>query len=268
MSVELAPDAKRAATVLLGESGDGQIWIVDLVRGVRTRLARAVWQLESPVWSADGSRVLFTSQEHGALDLFLRFSDGSGESEPVFVNELDKVLMDWSRDGKYVAYWPLGPGSGTGDIWIYSLESGKTEPLVAGEAFFSNAQFSPDSRWISYASDDSGDVEVYVQAFGGDDGVRGGARWQLSTAGGDNPRWRDDGREIVYLDPDRRMMAVSVEEQGGRLVLGTPHELFVIHDTVIDWDATGDHKRFLVATRDEIPSEPLHVVLNWPADLE
>ena len=77
-----------------------------------------------------------------------------------------------------------------------------------------------------------------------------------------------DGREIVYLDPDRRVMAVSVEEQQDRLVLGTPQELFVIRDGVVDWDATGDHKRFLVAIHDGTESDPLHVVLNWTADLD
>jgi hypothetical protein len=210
---------------------------------------------------------MFSSQEFGGLDFVARFADGSGEQESLLVDGTDKTLFDWSRDGKYIAYSPIGSGSGTPDIWVYSVESQKGEALIAGESTYGDARFSPDSRWIAYTSNDSGRTEVFVQAFGGDDGVGGGARWQLSTAGGTGPHWRDDGREIAYVAPEGRVMAVAVTERDASLVLDTPRELFTIEDTIISGDATGDHQRFLFATRDEVNTEPLHVILNWPDNL-
>ena len=235
--------------------------------GVRTRLVHGDWSYTSPIWSGDGSRVLFGSQEKGNVDFYVRFADGSGETTPVLADGLDKELWDWSRDGKYLAYWPIGPGTGTPDIWIHSLERGESEPLITGDKHYRDARFSPDGRWIAYSSDESDQTEIYVQTVGNDGEVRRGARWQLSTAGGVQPHWRDDGREIVY-GWGGRVMAVSVEEQQGSLVLGTPRELFAIRDTIVGWEATGDNQRFLVATVDEVSTEPLHVILNWPTDLE
>jgi Tol biopolymer transport system component/tRNA A-37 threonylcarbamoyl transferase component Bud32 len=265
--LRLSPSQDRAVTVIPGENGDGQIWVVDLVRGVRTRLGYGPWAYDYPVWSGTGDRVLYASQERGTLDFETRFADGSGESTSVLADDKDKVLYDWSRDGSHIAYWPLGDGSGTSNIWIYSPETRTTEALIAGEPTYAGARFSPDSHWIAYESDDSGRMEVFVQAFSGDGGIRDGARWQLSTAGGHTPHWRDDGREILYVDPDRRVMAVSVEVQGDRLLLGTPQELFRIDSMIVAVDATGDHERLLVASRDDVGSEPIHVVLNWRRDL-
>ena len=262
----LAPDASRAAAEIPGPTGDGEVWIIDLARGVRTRLIHSASENSDPVWSGDGSQILYATQDRGVEDLFVRFADGSGTMEPMLVDDMDMVLYDWSPDGRYIAYWPLGSGSGTPDIWIYSVERETTEPLIAGEPTYEDARFSPDVRWVTYVSDDSGRREVFVQAFGEDAGARAGARSQVSTEGGERPHWRDDGLEIVYIDPERRLMAVDVEENDGKLSLGTPRELFTFDDPVQAGDATGDHLRFLVATREEAQSEPLYVILNWPAD--
>ena len=105
-----------------------------------------------------------------------------------------------------------------------------------------------------------------VKAVGGATGARAGARSQCSTDGGERPHWRDDGLEIVYIDPERRLMAVTVEESDGKLSLGTPRELFTFDDPVQAGDATGAHLRFLVANREEAQSGPLYVILDWPAD--
>jgi Tol biopolymer transport system component len=265
--LRLAPSSRTAATVIPGANGDGQVWIIDLLRGVRTRLASGFWTHANPLWSNDGNRIMFATQEYGGLDFVTRFADGSGEQESVLVDGADKTLLDWSRDGKYVAYSPIGSGSGTPDIWIYSLETQNAEALIAGEPTHRSARFSPDSRWIAYVSNESGRMEVFVQAFGGDGDIGGGARWQLSTAGGTSPHWRDDGREIVYVEPGGRVMSVAVTERDGRLALGSPQELFTVEGTIATGDATGDHERFLLATRDEVDTEPLRVVLDWPADL-
>ncbi|HET6277870.1 MAG TPA: DPP IV N-terminal domain-containing protein, partial [Candidatus Polarisedimenticolia bacterium] len=267
--LRLSPSADRAAVTIPGESGDEEIWILDLERGVRTRLQSAPWSCTNPIWSGAGDRVLFASQQSGFIDFEAMLADGVGEPVSIFADDSDKQPYDWSRDGRYIAYWPQGASaSGTADIWIYSAETKTVTPLITGDSTFQDARFSPDGRFIAYVSDDSSRLEVYVQQLVIDDGVKGGARRQLSISGGTGPHWRDDGREIVYLDPKQQVTAVSVEPQGDRLNLGTPRVLFRIDGRIVSFDAAGDHQRFLVATQDGPDSEPLHVVLNWTADLE
>jgi Tol biopolymer transport system component/predicted Ser/Thr protein kinase len=267
LNFRVSPDATRAAVSIPGPTGDGEVWVQDLARGVRTRLIHSSSQNDNPVWSGDSNRVLYGTQDRGALDLFVRSADGSGESLPVLVDDLDKILYDWSADGRYIAYWPLGSGSGTPDVWIYSVERESTTPLIAGRPRYEDARFSPDAGWVAYVSDDSGRREVFVQQLTGDDGEGAGARLQVSTGGGERPHWRNDGREIVYVDADRRLMAVAVEMRDGTLSLGQPQALFTFEQPVQAGDATADHTRFLVASREQTESEPLHVILDWPAEL-
>jgi Tol biopolymer transport system component len=176
------------------------------------------------------------------------------------VDESDKNAYDWSVDGKYVIYWSVSSG-GTPDLWIYSTEDGQAEPLIEGEPNYVDARFSPDATYVTYTSDESGRPEVFAQTR------VGGARWQVSTNGGALPHWRHDGNEIVYIDADRTVMVVSVETGSDGLALGTPRELFALNGIVGVADATGDHERFLIATLADIGSEPLHVILDWPAGL-
>ena len=257
--LRLSPDSQRAAVTIFGATGDEEIWTIDLRRGVRTLLATAAWTYNQPIWSGDGRQLLFVTLESGSSDLYTRPSDGSGQQTPVLVDGSDKVLFDWSLDGRDVIYWPIGSGRGTADLWIHDTTSGESEPFVSGDASYQDARFSPDGRHVAYASDDSGQSEVFVQTRAT------GARLQVSTAGGEAPRWRDDGGEIVYLDPEQRMIAVSVEAGSEALLLGPPEVLFTIDDVVVTYDATADHRRFLIATRTDAATEPLHVVLDWDA---
>jgi Tol biopolymer transport system component/tRNA A-37 threonylcarbamoyl transferase component Bud32 len=265
--LRLSPSGSRAAAVILGESGDGQIWMVDLARNVRTRFSLGSWASESPAWSGDGSQIIYSSQRTGTLDLALRRSDGAGDATARLMDGKDKVVYDWSRDGRYVAYWPLGSGDGSEDIWVYSMDEDSTEPLIAGDAIYRDARFSPDGKWVSFVTSDSGRLEAAVMQFRNHTGDLGGARWQISTNGGEHPRWREDGREMLYVDPEQYVMAVSVEAQGDKLSLGVPRKLFRIDDTIVAFDAVGDQERMLVAVRDKVESEPIHVILNWPGDL-
>jgi hypothetical protein len=265
--LRVGPSGKRAVTTIPGVNGDGQIWILDLVRGVRTRLGNTPWTRENPMWSGDGRQILYSTQEKGVLDLEVTGADGSGERVPVFSTDADKTPYDWSRDGRYIAYWPFGAGSGTSDIWVHDVEENTSAPLVEGVPTYQDARFSPDGRWVAYVSDDSGRMEIFVQEFLRDGRIVSGARWQVSTTGGTDPHWREDGGEIVYLDLDRRVMAVAVDLRNGRPQLGTPEALFLLGRRTVSFAPTADHQRFLVATRAEMEDEPIHVVLNWTADL-
>jgi serine/threonine protein kinase/Tol biopolymer transport system component len=263
--LRLSPDATRAAVVIIANSGDGEIWIVDLIRGIRTRLAADSWTYDDALWSAAGDRLLFTSMEKGTLDLFTTLADGSSEQQPFLLDGNDKDLYDWSVDGKYVAY---GPVDGIPGIWIYYVESQRSEAIISGDTVYTEARFSHDGKWIAYVSDESGREEVFVQSFSTEGSVKLGRRWQVSTSGGTGAHWRDDGREIVYLSPEGQVMAVAIDLGAGSLELGVPRELFTIDGVMVAADATGDHQRFLIATRDALATQPIHVVLNWLSDLE
>lgn len=235
----------------------------DMLRGVRRRISTpAAFDYSLPVLSADGDRVLYGSPESGKWDFYVRNSDGSGVEESFLHDDRDKNLYDWSRDGNRIVFWPDSSGIGSSDLWIYDARTQQSEVLIEGTPMYFDARFSPDGNYVAYASDESGRNEVFVQT------IEGGARLQVSTGGGARPHWRDDGRDLVYFDLNRRMMAVSVGPGVNGLKLGTPTELFTLDRDPVDGDVAGDHTRFLFAFTDQQASEPLHVILNWDAGLQ
>ncbi|MGH9651389.1 MAG: TolB family protein, partial [Terriglobales bacterium] len=154
------------------------------------------------------------------------------------------------------------------DIWILPLaDNQKPFPFLQTPFDEQNAQFSPNGRWIAYSSDESGNSEVYVTPFPGQ-----GGRWQISTGGGSRPSWRRDGKEIYYLAPDDKLMAVSSSEKGAGLEVGPPQPLFTVRPKRWRWgrgyDVTADGKRFVVNTLlSQESGSPLTLVVNWNAGL-
>jgi eukaryotic-like serine/threonine-protein kinase len=132
-----------------------------------------------------------------------------------------------------------------------------------------NAQFSPDGRWIAYASNETGTMEIYVSPFPSANG-----KWQVSSAGGQEPRWRQDGKELFYLSPEGKMMAVAVKT-GASFKAEAPVTLFqtqrrqpVSSFAVFSYDVSSDGRRFLVITKaDEANAAPLTVLLNWASEI-
>ena len=148
----------------------------------------------------------------------------------------------------------------------------KPVPIVQSELNERNGQLSPDGRWIAYQSDESKTWQVYGQTI-----PPSGGRWQISTSGGGQPRWRRDGKELYYLTLDLKLMAVDIKTNGGALEPGTPRLLFETNIAVPnsrgldgDWqyDSAADGSRFLMVTRtQETETPPVTVVLNWWAGL-
>jgi Tol biopolymer transport system component len=256
--IRLSPGATRAATTVPGPTGDPEVWILDLVRGVRSRLTpSAPYTFERPIWSPSGDRILYVSAKTGTWDLYTRNADGSGSEEPFLQSEFDKVAQDWN--GSRVLYWIEDPGYAGSLFAIHDISTGKSTTIFEHKGSAPRPRFSPDGNYIFYDTTEDGRSEVVIHQ------IDGGARWQVSTNGGRFAHWRDDGREIVYLDPQRRVMTVNVSIDDASLTLSQPEELFQIVQNVIAWDVTGDHSRFLLATRPELASAPLHVILNWDA---
>jgi eukaryotic-like serine/threonine-protein kinase len=264
--VALSPDERRAAI----QSGNNDIWVVDLARaGVPSRLTFDAGVEDLPVWSPDGSLVLFNSTAAGTADLYSKPSTGAGKEEVILKSPGVKRATDWSRDGRFILYDNDDPNSAS-DLWVLPLfGEKKPEPFLQTPFAEQQARFSPDGKWIAYISNESGTAEVYVQSF-----PASGGKWQVSTRGGFTPRWRGDGRELFYLAPDRRIMAVEVRTTGTTLEVSAATPLFQAPVDVVSAVATNryavsaDGRRFLInAPVETTSSAPITIVVNWTAGL-
>ena len=210
----LSPDEKRLAVSLVDPgTGYPAIWLTDLARGSLSRFTLGRVLNSAPVWSPDGARIVFrTTRSGGMVEFYEKSSAGGGEEEPVLLRAAKRAagmhssnlyISDWSSDGRYLLY-SVSPSSGT-ELWLLPLADRKPVRLLRTSGTGAHASFSPDGRFLAYASDESGRLEVYVQTFPLSD-----RKWTVSTSGGSEPRWRADGREIYYLSEDRKLMAAAV----------------------------------------------------------
>ncbi|MGA2344706.1 MAG: protein kinase [Candidatus Sulfotelmatobacter sp.] len=273
----LSPNGQTLAASLVDpKAWNPDIWLIDLVRGGPSRFTVGSALSAAPVWSPDGARIVFRTNRNGQTELFAKSAGGGGNEEVVLTNETQHaagidspnlVCSDWSPDGRYV----IGsvPQESTGeDIWLIPL-SGDKKPFkfLGPPSDQIHANFSPDGRFVAYTSNESGRFQVYVQTF-----PLSTRKWQVSTDGGYEPRWRGDGREIYYLSEERKLMAVSV---GAGPTFAIPKLLFQtrvpegISSRRTHYVPSRDGQRFLVNTQslDASPS-PITVVLNWQAELK
>jgi Tol biopolymer transport system component len=261
----------------LGESQG--MWLLDLARGVSARLTFDPAPDSSPVWSPDGKRIAFAAFRAGGTGIYQKASNGA-LSEQVLVPPTAELkdVDDWSRDGRFLLYAEQDLHTIHSDLWVLPLTSdatpgGPSAPFTDTKFNEDQGQFSPDTHWIAYVSDESGRFEVYARPFPASAG--GGGRIQVSRGGGMQPRWRRDGKELFYLSLDGNMMAVSLT-LGPVLKAGVPESLFQASimrngkESLVDafaWDVTSDGKRFLINTAEKA-SGPVTVVLNWDAELK
>jgi eukaryotic-like serine/threonine-protein kinase len=268
----LSPDGRRLAmSRFTGATvgGTTDIWLLDLRRGVPSRFTSDPAFDLQPVWSPDGSRIAFNSNRRGQFDVYVKPAAGSGSDELlVGTEDTNDAPSDWSADGRFLLYarTPLKPGSHS-HIWAVPLE-GDRKPFPVVETTFDegNGQFSPDSRWIAYQSNESGRDEIYVQPFPG-----AGHKTLISSGGGVQVRWRQNGQELFFLAPDNRLMAVPIRLDAERdsAEVGTPVSLFTTHVAggfqyygARSYMADRDGQRFLIDTLKEV-TFPITVVLNW-----
>ncbi|HEV2198705.1 MAG TPA: protein kinase [Bryobacteraceae bacterium] len=256
-SVRLSPDGQRVAV----EGGD-DVWVIELARGALTRLTTGR-DYGSPTWTPDGRHVVFGYGAYGTGGLFWAPSDGSSKPEPLLVGR-GGLPDSWAPDGKTLLYeahqgpariWSLQPAVSRGD--------GKPRLLFEASSLNeSDAQISPEGHWVAYTSDESGKNRVYVRPFPGP-----GGKTPISIEAGQEPRWRRDGQEMFYRDPEKnQLMAVDVQT-GPEFRVGQPHVLFALGIT--PWDVAPDGKRFLVVKEPEAAAgeAKLQVVENWFEEL-
>ena len=273
-SFSVSPDRKRLALERPSDSGSGtDLWLADMARGNESRFTFDASLNSGPVWSPDGARIAFESNRGaGTARVYQRRTNNTGPDELLFESKLGVAAQDWSRDGKYIIFRPV---RGAMDLWALPL-TGEKRPirLVATPGVAETetmGQLSPDGRWLAYATNASGLFQVMVQPFAPAFEKPLAAKWQISTAGGAQPRWRGDGKELYYMAPDGKLMAVEVKAAPESFEHSTPHALFASRADAptgaISWSyvLTPDGTRFLICTPAS-PSEStaLTVVVNWP----
>jgi Tol biopolymer transport system component/predicted Ser/Thr protein kinase len=268
----VSPDGKRIA-VARGPEGTRDLWIIDALRNTTTRFTFDSGNDDNPVWSPDGSSIVFSSNRGGGPPkLYIKPADGSGEERALGIVG---TPSSWSADGHFLLYTSVGSGTGN-DIWVLpepgKTGGGKPFAFLATQFTEGQAQFSPDGHWIAYTSNDSAPASIFVRPFSAD-GRSGasGAKWLVSTGLGLNPRWRHDGKQLLYATAAGfDIMAVDVDTSKG-FQAGAPRRLFTAPPPLIGvgWSLAPDDKRFMfVTTPNGGKTAPFTVVLNWAAGLK
>lgn len=270
-SSDLSSDGSHFAFERI-EGKQEHVWVLDVNSGALTRFTVDSPLDWAPTWSPDGRRLVFGAGP-GGNDLYERAANGLGKATPLLVTPEVKTPLSWSRDGRFILYSSLSPKTGS-DIWALPLAGEKKSfAVVQTSAEEGSGQFSPDTRWVAYVSNESaGRAEVYVQTFPEPSG-----KWQITRMGGSQPHWRADGKELFYVAPDLRLMAVPIQTgTDGSLLHGEPVALFrtpLLRSggvTVYSRPeyAVAPDGRFLMKAVIPAPNvPPITVVLNWDAGL-
>jgi eukaryotic-like serine/threonine-protein kinase len=259
----ISPDGSRVAVTRTDPTTrSADIWIFDVSRGIGSRFTFDAARESSPVWSADGTRLFFSSNKAGIGDLYEKAASGAGSETLLLKSDLWKEPLDVSPDGRWLAF-SVGDPKTKSDLWLLSLSGDrKASPLIATPFSENNARFSPDGRWLAYDSDETGKNEVFVQPF-----PPTGEKWQVSTAGGLSPRWTSGGRELVYAEPPDKRKKVEIRSAPSFQV-SVPKDLFVTARPQGS-DMSRDGQRMLVnMPAAEVAPNPMTLVLNWSAGLK
>jgi Tol biopolymer transport system component len=275
--VEVSPDDTQAAVTLIDPAfGTRDLWLFDLARGVKTRFTANPAEDNTAIWSPDGKSIVFGSSRVGSLELFQAAATRRGSENVRLADRRNKFPSSWSPDGRFIMYM-VDNGEPSGwDLWLLPV-SGDRRPVPFLQTPFNEVQgqFSPDGRWVAYASNESGRNEVYVTPFPGP-----GRTLLVSTAGGLWPRWSGTGSEIFYLSSDGTLMATPLKAHDSTLEAEAARSLFDARPRRLRWPygVTRDGQRFLVNTVvDQLPSPnataaysiwqwsvvPITVVVNW-----
>jgi Tol biopolymer transport system component len=263
--VRLSPDNKRVAFA----SGTG-IWTLDLERKTKTRITFDQQVVQEPAWSPDGKTLIFSAlvtSGGGNVEIRSKAADGSGAEKTLVADQNNYHSPAWSPDGKYITYlW--GEGEKMVSLWIRPV-NGDAKPVAAvqppsPQSNLSAYRISPDSRWVAYASDESGQQEIYVTSF-----PEGKGKWRVSVNTGAYPAWSGSGKELFFKDLTDNILVCTVIPKGQEVEVGTPQRLFHAASPGIGvaFDVSSDGQRVLVNhSQDEAPA-PLQLVTNWLAQL-
>jgi eukaryotic-like serine/threonine-protein kinase len=254
-----SPDGRRvAAEKLVPQRNSSDVWIYRVDNASAVRLTNNDAADIRPVWSPDGRRIAFSSKRGSAFEVFSKIVDSTAPETPLVNAPGDKLLEHWSSDGRYLVGTLVRSG-----LWILPLATGEPPRRVrAGETAESwQAEFSPDTRWLAYMSEESGSPEVYVEPF-----PATGARWQVSPRGGAEPHWSGDGKEFFFLSADGTLMVIPASGPQWHQARPTPLFRVSVPDLTgcLDYAVAPDGQTFVVNVFVSDPVvPPIDVVTNW-----
>jgi Tol biopolymer transport system component len=271
--VALSPDGARLAVSVSDPARSTRdLWLYDMDGGRGQRLTFDPGDEFAPAWSPDGTRLLFSSVTKGLVNLHIKDVNNASDPLPLEVDNLGlgRYAADWSRDGRYIMYIGGGRAIARSDLWVAPLASPREARALLDSTFVeTHGRFAPRGRWFVYASNETGQLEVYVDRF-----PDRGAKRLVSTRGGRWPRWASDGSELYYVSPDNQLMAVAVNTAPDRLEIGVPRPLFAIRPRppvrldAYPYDVSPDRQRFVVNTlMEDTTSTTITLVLNWTGGL-
>ncbi|MFA6469441.1 MAG: protein kinase [Bacteroidota bacterium] len=240
-TASFSPDGKFYAVDIYDETAKNtDIWIHDINRNSDTRLTFDKGVELVPAWSPDAKKIYYSSNKSGIFNVYEKNSNGTGEEALLFTSPSPTYCTDVSRDGKKLMVSVQTQGSQKWDIGMYDLALKKYQPLLSSEFSEWISTFSPDGKWFTYQSNETGRYEIYIRPTDGSP-----SKWQISTNGGNNPRWSSNGREIIYHIANQQIISTSISVSGNQVEIGKTVQLFKIdagfQNTVTDISADGKH---------------------------
>jgi serine/threonine protein kinase len=244
----------------LNQEFNQDIWILDRKRGITSRFTISPASDVSPLWSPDGTTIAYASSPDTVYDIYEKKVSGTSQPTLVFNTNFTKYLCDWSSDGRYLLY------AAQGDLWALPMTENR-KPFKLTNTSFNEWQgtFSPDVHWIAYSSDESGSNEIYVQSF-----PETTQKFRVSVNGGQQPRWRPDGKELYYISPENILTAVDVKITP-QITFGVPKKLFKaeVGYFINMYSVLDDGQHFLINKWEtNKTSQPLQVIVNWKSLLD
>jgi Tol biopolymer transport system component len=265
-SPELSAD-EQSAVVFSHRSGENDIWVIELARGLARRITDGPPADAHPLWDPDGAHVVFNSGRFPASGGATRQALAGGAPQPLFAGPARGVVVSWTRDRRYVLVRRESDTRGSDLVAVPLGDESHEVPVAQSMYDETEGQFSADGKWVGFVSSESGRNEVFVQSF-----PDARARTQVSNAGGTQVRWSHDGNEIFYLAPDGKLMAVSIGLNGPTPDVKLPVTLFQTY-LATGTNVVGNKPqyavsrdgRFLLNTAVESVSSPIVVAVNWTA---
>jgi len=260
----VSPDGRKVALGIIdAKDGSDNLWLIEVASHQMTRLTFEKLIAHSPLWSPDGSQVLYTSNRIGPPQMLSIAVAGLGEAEPFLPSQYGDVAESWSPDGRFLIFRRSPIGVGAVSLWVLPL-FGEKKPYPLFDASHSQqwgAAFSPDGKWLAYASNESGGRELYVVPF-----PDARIKIQISKNGADQPHWSRDGRQLFYLGKDHVVTTASLRFVARGVEVADTHTLFKLD--IPDFEVSADGKRFLVYKMvDNQEPSSLTLITNWTTTL-
>jgi Tol biopolymer transport system component len=276
-NLAISPDLHTIAVAKQEEGGAGDIWTIDVTSGRATRFTSDSANDNDPVWSPDGSRIVFASdRDAGRLNLYQKNAGGAFAEQALPKSDHVQLPEDWSPDGRFVLFRDRDSKTGS-DLWVLPMTAnGKPQPYLRSPFSEMQGRFSPNGRWVAYVSDESSRDQVYIQSF--PDVAK---KYAVSTERGLQPRWRGDGRELFFLGQTQPGLMTSVEavdvvESKDGLSIGAQRTLFqsairMSYRSRSSWEVAPDGRRFLIiesTQSDSVRAQPITVLVDWQDELK